>query len=321
MGHAVRDSGLLELLQTPFELTVYGRGDWLEKMFQTARIIRLEIETPRQFEYTLTKYSPDLVMVDYPMAHVHLWHALRVRPNLPVVAIDDEGGDVYADLIINGTVLKKYHRYPALPPGAKVLSGGPYALIRPEFGRTPWSPPPESNVVIVVGSGERAHKWAVLLTSGVVDTSDWGQVCLIVGETFPEIEKLSDSCDAAGIQLRRGCSAQEMAETLSGASTALTTGGMIVYEAIAVGVPLVAFPQIPNLIPEMRWFAAQGCLADLGYDGGMNIDLIESSLQRVLNDDSFAQTMSLAQRATLDGRGMIRAARAIDTVLQGGCEF
>jgi len=103
---------------------------------------------------------------------------------------------------------------------------------------------------------------------------------------------------------------------LSQASVALITGGMIVYEALAVGVPAVVFPQIQNLIPEAKWFAQRGCIVDLGYENGMDINLVSKSVDKLLESSSDRVAMSNLQRAVIDGHGMGRAAAEIDGLLR-----
>lgn len=312
MGHAIRVAGLLELLQTPYELTVIGHGEPLETMFPSANLISTGQESLKRFCYAIHEVNPDLVLVDYPWSDSILWETARVSPELPIVAIDDEGGEIAADLIVNGTVLDEYHQYSGQFEGTKVMAGGEYALIRPIFGQTPWTHSSLSSVAIVIGSGKRAHEWAFYLSSGAVNMTDWGVVHMIVGNTFSEIEKLSNKCSEVGIRLCRGYSGQEMAKVLSRVSTALITGGMVVYEAIAVGVPAVVYPQIRNLIPETQWFAARNCVIDLGYDNGMDPAKVESAVRDLLYDRGRAKAMSLVQRSTIDGLGMIRVAQAID---------
>jgi len=58
-----------------------------------------------------------------------------------VIALDDEGGELMADLVINGTVPDNYHFYPALRPGGKALTGPFYTLLHAAFGATPWRDP------------------------------------------------------------------------------------------------------------------------------------------------------------------------------------
>ncbi|MGE5506656.1 MAG: hypothetical protein ACM31L_19700, partial [Actinomycetota bacterium] len=227
-----------------------------------------------------------------------------------VAAVDDEGGAVVADLVVNGTVLDQYHQYPVVPAGARVLAGPSYTLLRPAFAATPWRRLAEPSVTIVVGSGDRARDWAFALTE--VDRRGWGPVAMVVGNAFPDFDALHAACAHAGIRLLRGLDAASLAAELASARLALITGGMVVYEALAVGVPAVVFPQVPNLIPEALWFADKGCIRDLGFDGGLDRLHVARSVAGLIGDDDALLAMSGQARALVDGRGLERAARALD---------
>lgn len=319
LAHAIRVSAVLDLLKAPHRITVTGAGERIIDFFPGQRLLPVCVEDNDAFFSLIGEIQPDLILVDHPRPGHSFWHGLSVSAgDIPVVSIDDEGGEVDADLVINGTVLEQYHRYPRLRPQAKLLVGRDYALIRPVFGETAWRNPTESSVVIVVGSGDRARDWALHLLSGKIDLSSWGTVRMIVGRAFPDMARLRHDCDALGVSLESGISGEGMAEALSQASVALITGGMIAYEALAVGVPAIVFPQIENLIPEAQWFAQRGCIVDLGYEGGMNSSLVSEAVGRLLSSSSVRLVMSLSQRATIDGHGMVRAAQAIDGVLADG---
>lgn len=315
MAHAVRTAALLDLLATPCERVIAGRDEKLKDVFSGCTIIDPDHQSPDRLRRVIGETEPDMVVVDHPGHSPLLWREVRAATNSPVVAIDDEGGDIDADLIINGAILEEYHRYRGTPPGVRILTGVEFALIRPAFGKTPWTPSPGRSVMIVVGSGDRAARWALMIASDGVDMSGWGEVSMVVGAAFPVFDELDGQCGRTGIRLGRGLSSNELAAALSKASAALITGGMIVYETLAVGTPAVVFPQIENLIPEARRFAAERCIIDLGYEGGMDGEKIKTAVNGLLDDPLRASAMSLKQRSTVDGLGMERAARAIDDLL------
>lgn len=316
LAHAIRVSAILDLLKVPHRITVAGAGELIADFFPGQRLLPASVEEPNAFFKLIGEIRPDLILVDHPRPGQNFWSELSVSAgDIPVVAIDDEGGEVDADLVINGTVLDQYHHYPRLHPQASSMLGMEYALIRPVFAATPWRNPRDPSVVIVVGSADRARDWAFQLMSGKVDLTNWGKVKMIVGRAFPDMSRLQQDCEAVGVSLESGLSGERMAEALSQASVALITGGMIVYEALAVGVPAIVFPQIENLIPEARWFAQRGCIVDLGYEGGMNTGLVSEAVSRLLSSSSERLAMSSTQRATIDGCGMPRAAKWIDGLL------
>lgn len=316
LAHAIRVAAISALLKVPHRISVAGAGDLITDFFPGQRLLPAPVDTPDAFFSLIAKTRPDIILVDHPRPGHSFWHGLRVNAGgIPVVAIDDEGGEVEADLVINGTVLDQYHHYPQLHPQDRLLLGKEHALIRPVFGATPWLNPCKTSVVIVIGSADRARDWAFQLVSGTVDTGNWGKVRMIVGKAFPDMARLQRDCDALGVSLESGLSGERMAEALSEASVALITGGMIVYEALAVGVPAIVFPQIENLVPEAKWFAQRGCVIDLGYEGGMNSSLVSETVDRLLSSASERLSMSRIQRATIDGCGMLRAAEKIDGLL------
>ena len=310
LGHAVRTSGLLALLDPRPEIVLIGQGEGLEAWFPGLR--RLNCPNPETLIELCRSERPDALLLDLPRYGTTLFDAVR-ETGVPSICIDDWGGEVAADLVINGTVIDAYHHYPRVPADATVLAGGAYTLIRPAFGQTPWTDPDETSLVIVIGSGERARDWAHLLLDG--DRAGWGPVTMIVGSAFPDRADFTASAARRGIELRSGLDAASLASCLSQASLALITGGMVVYEALAVGVPAVVFPQLDNLVIEAEFLSTAGCIVDLGYEGGMSLPTVSKSVSALLSDRDRRREMSRRQRAMVDGRGMERAAQAISRFL------
>lgn len=313
-GHAVRSSALVDALASRTELVVAGDDlDALARFFPTARLRSVERDS---LVAILDSVRPDVVLVDLPRHTPELWSALR-GPGRPVIAVDDEGGELTADLVINGAVPDAYHCYPALRPGGKALTGPSYTLLRPAFGVTPWRDPETPSVTVVVGSGERARDWAFALVGDALDRTAWGKVSMVVGAAFPERETLRQACDHAGVRLLSGLDAPALADLLAGSRVALITGGMITSEALAVGAPAIVFPQVPNLIPEAAWLAARGAIRDLGFDGGMDMARVGTEVGALQRDRAEARAQSARARALIDGRGLERAAQAVETLLEG----
>jgi spore coat polysaccharide biosynthesis predicted glycosyltransferase SpsG len=311
LGHAVRTSAVLAALGRPVRVAVAGEGAQLKTFFPGAQRF-----AANDAAGAVTAFAPDLVLADPARADAAWWSALDAAAGtIPMAAIDDFGGDVIADLVINGTVLEQYHRYPCLRAGARVLAGAGYALLRAEFGEQRWREPAAPQVTIVVGSGDAARDWALWLVSGQLAMEGWGRVRMIVGAAFPDKPLLERACRERGVVLEHGLTATQMAQALAGSTLALTTGGMVVYEAVAVGVPLVVFPQMANMIPEIAWLARAGCVTDLGADGGHDATRVGNALAHLLASRDERSAMSAAQRAVTDGRGVHTAAQAINALL------
>ena len=314
-GHAVRCSALIEALGSGLNLIVAGdNASALAPLFPVARIRSVAGEG---FDSILLSEQPDAVIIDLPCHTEELWRKLRSFARL-VISVDDEGGAVDADLVINGAGPESYHCYPALRPDAVALTGPAYVLLRPPFRRTRWRVPDAASVSIVAGSGARARDWAFALAGDALDRSSWGEIRMAVSGSFPDLPQLRYACECAGIHLVSGLDAQTMAEHVASARVALITGGMIMPETLAVGTPAVVFPQVDNMVPETRWFAGHGAVRDLGYHGGMDMAQVRAEVERLLSDRSEARTQSARGRQLVDGRGAERAARAILSRLVDG---
>jgi spore coat polysaccharide biosynthesis predicted glycosyltransferase SpsG len=313
-GHAVRSSALAANLTLATELVVAGDNlDALAHFFPVARLRSVERHT---LAAILDSERPEAVLVDLPRHTPELWSTMY-GPGRAVIAVDDEGGELTADLVINGTAPDGYHYYPTLRPGGKALTGPSYTLLRPAFGTTPWRAPEAPSVGVVVGSGDRARNWAFALVGDALDRTAWGKVSMVVGVAFPELKRLQHACERAGVRLLSGLDARGMADLLAGSAVALVTGGMIVYEALAVGVPAIVFPQVPNATLEAAWFAARGAVRDLGFHGGMDMARVETEVRTLLGDRAEAVAQSSRARTMVDGRGVERAAQAVEILLKG----
>lgn len=309
MGHAVRVRHLIDHLKTPLRLALAGRGETLRDLFPEATL-RHQV-TPEALAEAATAVRAKAWLNDTPVFHADEWRHM----DLPGIILDDFGGDYPADLVINGTVLPQYHRYPMLATGGQVLCGGEYALLHPAFGELAWRAPAAPRVVMVIGGGERALAWARRLFSGEIDFAAWGEVSALFGRAFPAFPEIAARAAELGVTARQGLPSQELANVLAGASVALITGGMALYECMALGVPSVVFPQLRNLEAEAAWFAAHDCALDLGYDGGMDLSRVTTQVTALLTDHAMAARLSRNARGVIDGQGLGRAAAAIDTFL------
>jgi len=311
-GHVVRCSALFAALGANLDMVVAGDdAAALRASFPAARVHSVNREG---FGQILRSERPELVVVDLPRHSTGVWREARRFARL-VVAVDDQGGAIEADIVISGAPPSACRPFPALDGGARALTGPAYALLRPEFAVVRWRSPGPPSVAIVVGSGARARDWAFALAGDALDRSAWGDVAMAVGRGFSQYDRLGEACARARIRLLNGLEAGAMAQHLAGAQAALITGGMVMPETLAVGTPAVVFPQIESMQPETRWFAERRAICDLGFDGGMEMGRVRDEVDRLLSDRDAARKQSACGRELVDGRGAERAASLISSRL------
>lgn len=308
-GHVIRTASLLEQIETPLSPVFVGTLD--DAPVAIAEMLPYSSNAGGALNEAIAAVKPDAILIDLPAWVDRPWAAFR-RAGVPVIAIDDEGGRVDADLIVNGTALDEYHRYQGPGPPAQQLIGPRYVLLRAPFAARRWRLPGAPRLLVVIGSGERAHDWAHKLADGGFDGLPVAAIDIVVGAAFPDPRSLKRS---EIVTVHQNLPAERLAELMAEASVGLMTGGMVVYEALAVGLPVAAFPQVANLVPEIAWFAARGSVSDLGYDDGMDMRLVRERVMALLGNKAAAAAQSAAGLAIIDGQGSRRVARAIDALL------
>ncbi|PCJ39033.1 MAG: hypothetical protein COA81_11180 [Alphaproteobacteria bacterium] len=317
LGHAARIAELLRHIDHPLAIHICGTGAQLPLFFGegiTHHPLPEQISEVEKSDHLLRMagdISARILLIDQPDQTRETWQKYHDSP-LPVIAIDDYGGDVQADLIFNGTILDDYHHYPLMTAKDHVFCGGDYALLNPAFGEVRHNPAPDS-LLIVIGGGERARQWALALTGehSPFQSKAIDQITMIVGGSFPDIDRLRTACAKLDISVQQNIRQADLADLLARHRAALITGGMIVYETLASGCPAIIFPQEENLIREADWFAQKDCLINLGYEGGMDMKLVGQQLALLYK----GQQRAANDRELIDGKGMIRAAQEIDKFL------
>ena len=319
LGHIVRISELLRHIQTPLDIHICGVGDQL-KLFINEDITLHQLEkrdgeSKRTLDFLklAEKIKADILLIDHPDQNGERWQKYAQCP-IPVIAIDDYGGDVQADMIINGTILSDYHKYPLITEKTAIHIGGKYALLNPVFRANIWESLTENNLLIVIGGGDRARKWAFALTGEESPFSHlkFDKITMVIGGSFSNTDKLMNSCDQLDIELCQNIQQEKLAKLFAGSSMSLLTGGMVVYEALASGCPAIIFPQEENLIKEASWFAEHNSLLNTGYDAGMDMDKVGKMISLLYSDDRLKYSISSNARMIVDGKGIIRAGEELD---------
>ncbi|NOZ42485.1 MAG: hypothetical protein GXP02_04875 [Alphaproteobacteria bacterium] len=314
LGHAVRVAELLSHITMPLDSHIGSVGGQAGVYFaDNVTHHNLPAGNPAEFLELAREIGADMLLIDQPDQTGESWQQYHDSA-LPVIAIDDYGGEVQADLVFNGTVIDDYHHYPLIADKSRIFCGGPYALLNPVFGQLPHNPTRRKTVLIVIGGGRRARQWALSLTGdhSPFSPGDFDKITMIIGGTFADGDELRRRCARLRINLQQNIPQQQLARMLSDHSVALITGGMIVYEAVASGCPVIIFPQEENLIREAEYFARNDAAINLGYNGGMDMNRVRKALDMKI----IPASDSIGGIDGIDGKGMIRVATELNNFLQ-----
>jgi spore coat polysaccharide biosynthesis predicted glycosyltransferase SpsG len=236
------------------------------------------------------------------------------------VGIDDESpSPVYYDVLIRPNLLD-LPPPPSFTPEFYYWQGKDYIILHPEFGR-------QSVRAIKAPSGPR--RWLICFGG-----SDPGNLTrrlapilkefrgkirahLILGCAFREADQIRALIeDEPHISLTINC--QNMAQAFAKADLAIISGGTLLYEGAALGVPMVVLAQNRSQQIEAEIFATRGAAINLGlHDEVRDQDLIDT-LDCLINGSERLAAMSAAGVNLVSPHGTHRIVTGLVDLSKGG---
>lgn len=252
----------------------------------------------------------ELVVVDDPIvAHASRWIAAARATGAAVASIHDLGlGCHAADLIIDGSVTTT----PALANRDRTI-GPAFAIVDPALPQVHRQNGARPNVVVSLGGGPRAEV-ACAIASEIARHAPDVDVRVVGGfvSTAPS-STMWEKCPPNVVWV--GASTNLAAE-LGNADVAVVGGGVSLYEACALGVAAVGVPVVPAQRPTVAGFVARG--AALGRPRSVVVPrrVAEDALA-LLREARLRRRIVQTARRLVDGRGAMRAARALERLVGG----
>jgi spore coat polysaccharide biosynthesis predicted glycosyltransferase SpsG len=244
---------------------------------------------------------PDVLIVDDPSsAAARPWARAARRLGIPVVGVHDLGRAWFgADLIVDGSLPVQRRR---VPQGSRLLAGPRYAIVDPLCATV--AARRTAAVLIALGGGPRVGT-ARSLARAIRRIGPHLQV-RIAGGFAAGRQPDGDGVTWLG-------ALPSLAPELAGCAAAITAGGVTMYEAAAMRVPLVAWPVVRAQRPAVHAFGRHR-LAVPVIDGPER--LARAAAQVVKLAARGAQPVRSGEGRALDGRGASRVAAVIHELVR-----
>ncbi len=220
-----------------------------------------------------------------------------------VVCVEDLGdGAQHADWVVNAL-------YPApRVPNERLATGSRYATLRSEFLGLPSRPVRETpqRVLVTFGGTDPGHL-ADRVVRAITGRTD-AQILVVLGAAAPEIDP------PAGVEVRRNVS--NMAEEMWRSDLVVTAAGRTVFEAAAVGTPVVAIAQNAREATHSHLRLEDGVVS-LGLGVLASDEQIREVIVRLLADVELRRELSDRLRRSIDHLGAQRIAARIEAIMKG----
>ncbi len=293
-----------------------GARAWIASAGLEVEVIDAERYSDEDARQTAAHAAGAIVVMDVFGTPLTYRTALRRRVGRLAI-IDDTGGPGpwSADIIVNQNHGASAALYPDRAPNAALLLGPRFALLRPEFARRRTIERRSEGRVhrIAVSLGGTDPKDAASLVLSAFESlpaSGWRAI-LVAGAANPRAASLKSRAAVLGRPVHVIRSPSSMARLLAWADLAILAGGVTVWEALSLGVPVLGIAVADNQVPAAEALSRDGLWHYLGRAERIGPTQVSEAVRRLLDDAGERRRLSDAGRALVDGKGAERVAEAL----------
>jgi spore coat polysaccharide biosynthesis predicted glycosyltransferase SpsG len=277
----------------------------------------------------MRRLNPAAVVVDVPDVTQGYLTELRACSRL-LVSLDNQAAvRMPSHLLINPLLGPGKESY-EFDPGAQLLLGQRYALVRPEVRRLrqvrSQEPPPvptqgssvrntnQFRALVSLGEDD-PHRRTLELAKILLNVPRVARVDVVVRSYHPDLEKLQALAAANPERLEVALEPNEISARIVRAHFAITNGGGWSVELACVGVPQLLIVQNEAHWPTAQRLEEEGCATCLGWHENVSAATIRQAVQNLLSDPLERQALSRCARNLIDGRGPDRLVTALEILL------
>ena len=225
-----------------------------------------------------------------------------------LLALDDVPrlADYPVDIFLNQNAGAESREYP-LPPEALPLLGPRWALLRRDYaakGAARALRPRAERILVSFGGADPKDATAGAIRALRRLKAPY-RAAVVVGPDNPRGAELERLAQGAPIVFEK---AANMPALMADADVALLAGGATMLEACAAGLPALVATIAGNQEPGAAALAESGAVRLLGRAPDVSEATLAAALDALLGDRAARETLSLAGRRAVDGRGAARVA-------------
>lgn len=314
LAEALRDQGAAPLIATR-EITVSMRTRLLDDGFGHHDLTG---DDPAEMRALADRLGARALVVDSYWLDAD-WRA-AVRPGFRTVLALDDLADrmLFADLVWNPAPGAAALPYAILAPGAALLLGDPFLLLRREIRQAaaaPRSPLADrASILLTFGGSDPAGLTVPVVKRLAPSLPSAVWLDVVAGGSNPALDCIRAACARFPGTVRLHVDSRQMGALMAGAGLCLTAGGGTVAELAALGVPSLLAIVADNQAPAAQDARARGWAAvvEARGDRATATDLISDRALDLWSDLAARQDLSKRISAGgIDGQGAARVAAAL----------
>jgi UDP-2,4-diacetamido-2,4,6-trideoxy-beta-L-altropyranose hydrolase len=238
--------------------------------------------------------------------------------NCQLILFDDnnDGGELYADLVINGAQNAVSLGYQHTAARADYCLGAQYRVLRQEFIQPPPSWQTRHLLTLCMG-GSDPKQLSLPLLKALHEQGFTHPLCLITGGAYPDLGPLQDFLTQSkmGVQHIHNC--QEMASVFGQSRLVVSAAGGSQFELAACHSPSMLLVVADNQVNATLQAAQQGWCEMLDLRNEPKLELLAKKITALWANKQKLISMHHCAKEHADVAGAERVVRAIMARLQG----
>lgn len=231
-----------------------------------------------------------------------------------VIIIDDAWvKNLYADLIFNGTVVKKYHKYKKINQNAEIFTGSKFWIADQHFlknQKKQSSIKSKSSYSIVITMGGADNEGIIIKILNYLGNVNFIKFYIVIGPMFKKHNELKPFFNLKNITFLN--SPKQIWKIFEKSDVVICNGGNTLFELLIQRIPTLCIPAISHQIPYAKFFHSKGITINLGYWEKLNGKKFLKHLELILEDENKRKNMSRLSSKILDGKGLLRVTKIIN---------
>jgi spore coat polysaccharide biosynthesis predicted glycosyltransferase SpsG len=235
-----------------------------------------------------------------------------------VISIDSVAGMRFpSDIVLSPTLVCDSSDFQVYP-GAQILAGERYAMVRSEFRRArnvrATEPGGMVRVLLSLGGGEVGHDTA-RLAAALLEEKTIEKVDAVIGASTEGRDELKLLAERFPGRLSVIADCRDLAMRITKSHLLVCSGGNTPLEAACVGIPTVVVVRRPDQSAHAEKLEEVGIAANIGDLDQSAPERVTRAVVEILADNFERKAMSRSGRMLIDGRGGDRLVTATEILL------
>jgi UDP-2,4-diacetamido-2,4,6-trideoxy-beta-L-altropyranose hydrolase len=235
-----------------------------------------------------------------------------------IILLDDGWCNLlYADIIFNGTVLKKIHKYIKINKKAKLFFDSKYFVTNLEFQKhkkksLDINEKKKYDVTISMG-GSDPNELTLKVVNSIIDLKNIN-LKIIIGPFYKNLKKLEKL-----IENKKFCSIIKSPDNIwkyfKKSDVVISNAGSTLFELAIQKIPVISISAVEHQILYANEFSKKGFSINLGFYKKIEEENIHVALSELLRNKAKRKKISYLGNNLVDGKGLSRTSNMITKFL------